>query len=126
MDDVRWERWAAATGIVALALIVLEFVIVPTWPRADAPPSAIIDFFVEHRTAVLLGEYVGGIGGVVLLLWFLGSLRSFLKQAEGTPGRLSSVAFGGGLVAVAVGSAGRGHQCRARVAGGGPGLTRLS
>lgn len=48
MDDVKWERWAAATGILALALIVLEFIIVPTWPKADAAPSAIIHFFVEH------------------------------------------------------------------------------
>lgn len=55
---------------------------------------------------MLLGEYVGGIGGVVLLLWFFGSLRSFLMRAEGAPGRLSSVAFGGGLVSVAVGSSG--------------------
>lgn len=106
MDDVKWERWAAATGVLALALIAIEFIIVPTWPKADAPPTTIVDFFVEHRTAVLLGEYVGGIGGVVLLLWFLGSLRTFLMRAEGTPGRLSSVAFGSGLVAVAIGSSG--------------------
>ncbi len=54
----------------------------------------------------MLGEYIGGIGGVVLLLWFFGSLRSFLARAEGTPGRLLSVAFGGGLVAIAIGSLG--------------------
>jgi hypothetical protein len=55
-------------------------------PTGLAPPGAaastIIGFYVEHRTAVLLGEYIGG----VLLLWFLWSIRSFLMRAEGTPG----------------------------------------
>ncbi len=106
MDDAKWERLAAATGIVALVLLMVEFVMVPTWPKADAATNTIIDFFVEHRTSVLLGEYIGGIGAVAFFLWFLGSLRSFLMLAEGTPGRLSAVAFGGGLVAIAVGSLG--------------------
>lgn len=106
MDDARRERWAAATGIVAFGLLVVEFVLVPTWPKAVAAPSTIINFFAEHRTRLLLGEYIGGVGALVFFLWFLGSLRSFLSLAEGRPGRLASVAFGGGLVASAVGSLG--------------------
>jgi hypothetical protein len=40
--------------------------------------------------------WVFGLAGI-LYLWFLGSLRSFLRSAEGDPGRLSAVAFGGGI-----------------------------
>jgi hypothetical protein len=32
------------------------------------------------------------------LLWFLGSLRSVLRRAEGETGRVSAIAFGAGLV----------------------------
>jgi hypothetical protein len=71
----------AATGIAALALIIVEFLVIPTWPKADAATDSIIDFFVEHRTAVLLGEYIGGIGAVVLLLWFFGNPASRLEAS---------------------------------------------
>ena len=37
----------------------------------------------------------------VPLLWFVGSLRSTLRTAEGGSGRLSAVAFGGGIVGAA-------------------------
>src|SRR5947209_2270684 len=36
--------------------------------------------------------------GLAFGLWFLGSLRSFLRAGEGGTGRLSTVAFGAGLV----------------------------
>jgi hypothetical protein len=44
--------------------------------------------------------YVGALSGVALL-WFLGSLRSTLRAGEGGTGRLSSIAFAGGIVLVA-------------------------
>jgi hypothetical protein len=34
---------------------------------------------------------------VAFFLWFLGSLRAVLRRAEGGVGRLSAVAYGGGL-----------------------------
>ena len=33
-------------------------------------------------------------------IWFLGSVRTFLRMAEGAPGTLSEVAFGAGLVTI--------------------------
>ena len=39
---------------------------------------------------------------VFFFLWFVGSLRSFLRPAEGGTGRLSAVAFGGGVAAGAL------------------------
>ncbi len=38
---------------------------------------------------------------VFFFLWFLGSVRSSLRVAEGGTGRLSAVAFGGGVAAAA-------------------------
>jgi hypothetical protein len=40
--------------------------------------------------------WLWGLAGIAFL-WFLGSLRSHLMKAEGDTGRLSAVAFGGGI-----------------------------
>ena len=49
---------------------------------------------------------IGGLtlflAGAALYLWYLGSLRTWLHDAEGGTGRLSTVAFGAGTVWVGV------------------------
>jgi hypothetical protein len=102
MDDAKWERWAAATGIAFVVLALVTFFMVPSPPKLDAPIGKIADYYVKHRTAQAISFYIGAIAFVVLFLWFLGSLRTFLMRAEGSPGRLSAVAFGGGVVFVSV------------------------
>jgi hypothetical protein len=49
--------------------------------------------FVGFPSAITLGA--------ILLIWFFGSLRSTLRGAEGGSGRVSAIAFGGGLLASA-------------------------
>jgi hypothetical protein len=55
------------------------------------------EYFVVRRSQVLVSSYLFGLA-VVFFVWFLGSLRSQLRQAEGTTGRLSAVAFAGGIL----------------------------
>lgn len=102
MNNAKWERWAAATGIGFVVLALITFFMVPAPPKLDAPVGKIVDYYVKHRTAQALSFYIGALAFVVLFLWFLGSLRSFLMRAEGSPGRLSAVAFGAGLIFIAV------------------------
>ena len=101
MDESRWEKLAAGTGIVAFLLIFVSTLIAGTPPKADDPVSKIIAYGVDHRTALLTGGYLSGLA-VVFALWFAGSLRSYLRSMEGGTGRLSAVAFGGGLVSGSV------------------------
>src|SRR5439155_2142209 len=101
MDESRWEKLAAGTGIVAFVLIFVSTLIAGTPPKADDPVSKIIAYGLDHRTALLTGGYLSGLS-VVFALWFAGSLRSYLRQLEGGTGRLSAVACGGGLVSGSV------------------------
>jgi hypothetical protein len=102
MNDAKWERWAAATGIVFFALLAVAVLIVPAAPpKANDSVAKITSYYVDHRKALLVAGYVNGLA-LAAGLWFLGSLRSFLRTAEGVTGRLSAVAFGAGLVSGAV------------------------
>jgi hypothetical protein len=101
MADERGRRADAATGIVAMILFIVGFALPGTPPKADDPPHEITAFFTDHRGAILAGSFIAGLGAVAFL-WFLGSLRSYLREAEGGLGRLSAAAFGGGIAAAAV------------------------
>ncbi len=66
-------------------------------PEYNAPPSLILSYFHDRSTVVL--------GGLLLalsaacFLWFLGSLRVALREAEGAGDGLATVAHGGGVAA---------------------------
>src|SRR6266705_1050180 len=98
MAEDRWERLAAATGIVFVVLGRVGSFLAGQPPKAGEPIKKITAFAVDKRSALLLGDYLSAVG-VVFALWFFGSLRSYLRRAEGGTGRLSAVAFGGGLLA---------------------------
>jgi hypothetical protein len=102
MNDDRFARYGAATGILAVLLIVGSFVglILPNAPDLDAPGTDWASYFTDHQSRIQVGVIVLG-AGLFFFIWFLGSLRSALARAEGGEGRLASVAFAGGIIAVA-------------------------
>ncbi len=97
------ERFAPLTGVAVpvlglAGLIVLEG---PAGrPEVDVRPEAFVTYFGKHDS-VVLGSFLLMLS-VAFFLWFLGSLRAFLSDAEQGPGRLSSVAYGGGIVTAAL------------------------
>lgn len=101
MAEQRWERLGAATGIVFVILGVTAYLIAGQPPQPGDPVPDIVGYHVENTDAITLSSYLWGIAGI-FFLWFLGSLRSYLRQAEGDTGRLSAVVFGSGLVGGAV------------------------
>jgi hypothetical protein len=119
MNDAKWERWAAATGIAFVVFLVASAFIVPAAPpKAGDSIAKITSYYAKHRKALLTAGYLGGIA-TLFFLWFLGSLRSFLRAAEGGTGRLSAVVFGAGLVttAVALGSGAAANAITLKVLG---------
>jgi hypothetical protein len=102
MSDDRFARYAAASGILAVLLVVGSFLglILPNAPDLDAPGTDWAAYFTDHQSRIQVGVIVLGVG-LFFFIWFLGSLRTALARAEGGEGRLASVAFGGGIVAVA-------------------------
>jgi hypothetical protein len=100
MNEDRFARYGAASGVLAVLLLVGSFVglILPNAPDLDAPGIAWAAYFTDHQSRIQVGVIVLGVG-LFFFIWFLGTLRSALARAEGGEGRLASVAFGGGIVA---------------------------
>jgi hypothetical protein len=71
----------------------------------------------HNEGQILLGGFLFLLG-TFFFFWFLGSLRSRLLAVDGRFGRLSSVAFGGGLAAAIFGFAMPGPDMGAAIADG--------
>lgn len=101
MEDRRYEQIAAASGFLLLGLSLIGFVIAPPPPGAIDPVDKVASYFADNRGQILLQSYVWMLSAGAFL-WFIGSLRSYLRSAEGGNGRLSAVAFGGGVAGITV------------------------
>jgi len=96
MSDERWERLAAGTGIVFVILGVVAYLLAGQPPTPEDPATEVVAYHVDNRDSLLMSNYLWGLAGI-FFFWFLGSLRSALRRAEGDTGRLSAVAFGAGI-----------------------------
>ena len=101
MGNSRLERLAPLTGVVYVVLLLVGFIVMGRGPDWLGPADEIVDHYTDDSTRVWVGGYFGMLA-VFFFLWFVGSLRSFLRPAEGGTGRLSAVAFGGGVAAGAL------------------------
>ena len=110
-------RLQAATGVVSVLLMAAGLVAIGVVGLdAKAPADVFAADIQESRRLLGASAFLIGLAGV-LLLWFVGSLYSTLRRAEGEPGRLSALALAsgallsftwvlwGGLVAGAIGLA---------------------
>jgi hypothetical protein len=105
VSESTWDRYAAAAGLVAAVALALQIVIAPLYPWWDDPSTRVVEYYSANASAIRVQILLTGLAGVVFL-WWLGSLRVYLRRAEGDPGRLSAVAFGSGVAAAAVAAIG--------------------
>jgi hypothetical protein len=96
-----WEAMGAGIGLLAALMFVLAFIVFMTTSPTGSPPLPSIEnaqnapaFLAAHLTAVRLVLLFTSLG-IVLFLWFAGSLRAVLRQAEGEPARGSALAMAG-------------------------------
>lgn len=98
-----WEQVGAASGLLASVLFVLAFIVflgtspggdpsLPNIAGADTAPAYLAANLDEIRIVVLLNGL-----GIALFLWFMGSLWTTLREAEGEGGRGSTVTLIGGV-----------------------------
>ena len=92
MSDT-WARRAPWTGIVAVVLFVLAFIIGGETPDFDASPKEILDTYGDDQTAQVITSILL-LYGSVLLIFFAATLRSALRAAES----LSTLVLAGGAV----------------------------
>jgi hypothetical protein len=100
MSTSRWERLAPANGILFVALAFAGIVFAGDTPGFDTESDQrLVAWFDDsgNRTKLWVGAILLGLS-IVPFLWYLGSLRSRLSWVEGGDGRLSSIAFAGGVV----------------------------
>jgi hypothetical protein len=98
MGTDRYARYGAASGIVAVILMLVGFGIgTGDIPDISAPAEEWFAWVSESQSDIQLGTTITSVG-LFFFIWFLGSLRSALRAAEGGTGRLASVAYGGGIV----------------------------
>ena len=111
MGNSRWERIGAAGGIVFVVLQMASQALIQVGgaePPFDATTETIVAFFMARNSQLFaLGEYLSTLS-LIAFLWFLGSLWSALRRAEGEPAWLSFVAAASGSMIVAAVSAGSG------------------
>ena len=104
MNESRLERFAPLTGVITLVLFSIGAALLGIYeylPTADT----LEEILSENATNVFTGGYIGTISAF-FMMWFAGSVYSALRDREGGTGRLSMVAFGGGVgsgVALAIG-----------------------
>jgi hypothetical protein len=96
-----WARYAPLSGLLAVAILVAS-IIVTGFDSVDSNDSTqkVVEFWADNDSQQVAGAFLGALS-LVPLLWFLGSLRSALRTAEGGTGRLSAIAYAGGIVLVA-------------------------
>jgi len=82
---------------VFVGLQLAELPVLGKTPKADGPLREIRTYLVHDGSKVLRAETLDAIA-MFFLIWFLGSMWSFLRRAEGGSGRVSTTAFGAGLV----------------------------
>jgi hypothetical protein len=102
MSKSGWERWGPIAGIAFVVLFVVGVSLINT-PESDEPLAKFKEFYDDagNRAQVIISAYLLILSGI-FFLWFLASLRVRLLSAEHPPGRLTSIAFAGGIVFVSM------------------------
>jgi hypothetical protein len=125
MKNSRLERLAPLTGALTAVLILAGAV---TGVSLDYLPSAdrAVEIYSDNPIRVVIDGYLGLLSAVTLI-WFSGSVYSALREREGGTGRLSMVAFGGGVAsAMAIGGAYTVKVAAATRAGAAGGLSPIA
>ena len=96
-----WDRWAPLTGLLSVACSLVGILFALNQPQDKDSNAKIVAYFANHTHRVygIVGFFVFLVG-LLLLLAFLTALRERLLEAEGQPGRLSALAFGGGIASL--------------------------
>jgi hypothetical protein len=92
------EKLGAAAGLWSAVWLGLHYLIL-RGAAADprGPAGDYVRVLLDERMTWEWATALRVMGGL-MIIWFMGSLAGRLRMAEGEPGRLSSIAFGLGVV----------------------------
>ena len=96
----RTTALAPLTGVLFVVLFIAGMAFGGEPPDSDAPVDEVVDYWIDHDTATMVGAVVESLAAVALI-FFAASLRRSLHRGDASTGLLSTAAFGGGIVAAA-------------------------
>ena len=92
------EKLGASAGLWAVLWLAINYLILQgASADLNAPEGDFVRALLAERMRWEWATALRVMGGV-MIIWFMGSLASRLRLAEGEPGRLGSIAFGIGVV----------------------------
>lgn len=104
MND-RFHRWSALTGIAAVILWIVGTAVSEGLSddlADEASDDQILVWVQGNANEVLTGGWLFMIGWLCFV-WFVGVLRTRLREAEGGAGTVSTIALAGGVATAAFG-----------------------
>lgn len=97
----RVERWAAAAGLVGIALGAAGAAFERGSPTAQATGAEVAAYFAENRAGLLIQSLLFCLSAGAFL-FFLTGLRTHLHRAEGGTAPLANLAFAAGAVGIGI------------------------
>jgi hypothetical protein len=102
----QWWQVGGGLGIAFIIVFIIgSFILQGEVPLYDDPIEEIREYWVGDGQSYLVGDYLLGLGFLLLFLPFLVILRELLGRAEGELQILSRIAFAAGLIALILGGA---------------------
>jgi hypothetical protein len=95
MDDKRWL--APLTGVLFIVMVLIGFAVGGEPPATDEGAEAVVDFYDDNQSSVVVGSLFQGLA-VVVFLFFAGILRTALREGPGARGTLAAISFAGAIV----------------------------
>ena len=97
-------------GICGILFVILLtpglFIACPNVPDNNLSTQRVLNYLNDRQDVLMVGNGLSFIFAAFFFLWFLGVLHSVLRSAEGQEIGLSTVALAGGLMFVALETAG--------------------
>ncbi len=103
----KLERYAPAAGLVFVVVVLVSSFVAGSPPGLNDGPGEFADYFADNDARIRWAQFLN-ILALVPFLWWIGSLWSILRRAEGGAPRLTVAAGLGSVVAatcVMIGSA---------------------
>jgi hypothetical protein len=91
------KRLLPLTGILAVAAVVVAFIIGGEPPDVDSPVQEIKSFYVDSEGEVIAGGVLLAYAAIFFLI-FATVLRGVLRRAEGDAGGFSALSFAGAIL----------------------------
>jgi hypothetical protein len=97
---MKWERYGALAGILAIALIVASVVTAGSPPKTSDSAAKIFKYFVDNKDGIKVSAILGGLV-TIPILWWAAALWATLRRAEGGQPGLAVAAVLGLLLTAA-------------------------